>query len=250
MRPARPGRLLALLLAASALPAQAQLWSRVEADGTALVASRPVDERWWPLPGTAAPPGLTAPRGGPAAGPGMQAPRVAGKADRPQALLRWLAVAPEVKVVQPWLREAEQLHGVDADLLKAVIAVESRYQAAAVSPRGAIGLMQITPETGERYAPRAGPAADRPVAERLLDARTNILTGARMLADLTRRYGRVDLALVAWNAGEGTLRRHRLALPPIAETQAHVHLVLEVYWALLQQRLALQATRLQVHAAP
>jgi soluble lytic murein transglycosylase-like protein len=60
--------------------------------------------------------------------------------------------------------------------------------------------------------------------------------GARMLADLSRRYGGVDIALAAWNAGEGKVRRAGGKMPAFEETRAHVHMVLELYWALLQQR--------------
>lgn len=159
--------------------------------------------------------------------------RVPGKSDAIQSMLTWLEFAPEVKSVQPWLREAARLHAVDAELLKAVIAVESGFNAKAVSPRGAIGLMQITPDTADRYATRTESA--QPAAQRLLDARTNIHTGARLLADLLRRHRRIEVALAAWNAGEGAVRRSRGGMPDIDETRAHVHLVLELYWALLQQ---------------
>src|SRR5262249_55949366 len=102
-------------------------------------------------------------------------------------------------------------------------------------PRGAVGLMQLLPDTADRYA--TPEERRQPAAQRMLDARTNIRTGARMLADLTRRYGGIDIALAAWNAGEGTVRRAGGRMPPIAETEAHVHMVLELYWALLQRNL-------------
>jgi len=161
--------------------------------------------------------------------------------------LTWLSFAPEVKRVQPWLREAARLHGVDIELLKAVIAVESGFDPKAVSPRGAIGLMQITPVAADRYGTPA--ERQRAAAERLLDERINVLTGARMLADLTRRFGRIDIALAAWNAGEGTVRKHGGEMPPIPETQAHVHLVLELYWALLQENLERGAQRFNIQQA-
>ena len=166
--------------------------------------------------------------------------RVPGKTDGGATLLTWLDIAPEVKAVQPWVREAAAEHGVDADLLKAIIAVESGYQRNAVSPRGATGLMQITPETASRYAAPAD-------AARLIEPRINIHTGARMLADLMRRFGRIDAALAAWNAGEGAVRRAGNRVPDIDETQAHVHLVLELYWALLQQSQPARAQRLTLH---
>ncbi|MBI3349897.1 MAG: transglycosylase SLT domain-containing protein [Burkholderiales bacterium] len=211
-----------LSFACVALPAHAELWGYVDAAGVAHFAPRQINARYAPVLG----------------GVGMQ--RVPGKTDAGLALLNWLDIAPEVKAVQPWVREAAAQHGVDAELLKAVIAVESGYQRGAVSPRGAMGLMQITPETASRYAT----AAD---AARLIEPRINIHTGARMLADLIRRFGRIDAALAAWNCGEGAVRRAGNRVPDIDETQAHVHLVLELYWALLQQSQPARAQRLTLH---
>lgn len=214
--------LLPLLLLALALPARAELWGFVDAAGVAHFASSQIDPRYAPVLGRQ----------------GTQ--RVPGKTDAGTAMLTWLDIAPEVKAVQPWVREAAEQTGVDAELLKAVIAVESSYQKGAVSPRGAVGLMQITPETASRYA---SPAE----AARLIEPRINIHTGARMLADLIRRFGHIDVALAAWNAGEGAVRRAGGRVPDIEETQAHVHLVLELYWALLQQSQPAHAQRLTLH---
>ncbi len=210
--------------------ARAEVWAFVDGDGVAHVAPQQVDSRYRRVIGD---------------GPGGNGSEtVAGKTDRTEGLLLWLQIAPEVKALSPVLREAAAAHGVDEELLKAVIAVESGFNARAVSPRGAIGLMQITPVTGDRYAT----AAERrtPAAVRLLDPRTNVHTGARMLADLNRRYGGIDVALAAWNAGEGTVRRHGGRLPDIAETRAHVQMVLELYWALLQERQARRATEMKL----
>lgn len=212
---------------------QAEVWAFVDGDGVAHVAPQQVDSRYRRVIGDA--PG----------GNGSQA--VPGKTDRTESLLLWLQIAPEVKAMAPLLREAALAHGVDEELLKAVIAVESGFNPRAVSPRGALGLMQITPVTGDRYAT---PQERRtPAATRLLDPRTNVHTGARMLADLTRRYGGIDVALAAWNAGEGTVRRHGGKLPDIAETRAHVQMVLELYWALLQERQARGAREMKLQPA-
>ncbi|MFG6457781.1 lytic transglycosylase domain-containing protein [Roseateles sp. BYS96W] len=211
--------LLSLVLA---LPARAELWGFVDATGVAHFAPTQLDRRY-----TRVLDGVT-----------MQ--RVPGKTDGGVALLNWLDIAPEVKAVQPWVREAATLYGVDADLLKAIIAVESGYQRNAMSPRGAVGLMQITPETALRYATPAD-------AARLIEPRINIHTGARMLADLMRRFRSIDAALAAWNAGEGAVRRAGNRVPNIEETQAHVQLVLELYWALLQQGQPARAQRLTLH---
>lgn len=213
--------------------AQAEVWAFVDGDGVAHVAPQQVDSRYRRVIGDA--PG----------GNGSEA--VPGKADRTEGLLLWLQIAPEVKALAPLLREASTAHGVDEELLKAVIAVESGFNPRAVSPRGAIGLMQITPVTGDRYAT---PAERRtPAATRLLDPKINVHTGARMLADLTRRYGGIDVALAAWNAGEGTVRRHGGKLPDIAETRGHVQMVLELYWALLQERQARGAREVRLQPA-
>ena len=216
-------------LAATALPAAAApdgLWAWVDGAGIVHVASERVDRRYQPLLGA----------------PHIDA--VPGKTDRAASLVTWLEIAPQVRAVRPWLREAAEVHGVDRLLLKALIAVESGFNAEAVSPRGAIGLMQIMPTTGDHYAT---PEERRtPAPQRLRDPRVNLHTGARMLADLLRRFGRVDLALAAWNAGEGRVRRAGRQLPPIAETEAHVQMVLELYWALLQRDQARRAQGLRV----
>jgi Transglycosylase SLT domain len=200
----------------AAAPAQAELWGYVDGHGMAHFAHHRVDARYSLVLGDT-----------------TRATPVPGKRHDPQRLLTWMEIAPEVKALQPVLREAAAAHGVDADLLKAVIATESGFDGRLVSPKGAIGLMQITPATADRYA---GPGEARvPAAQRLRDARINIHTGARMLADLQRRHGAIEVVLAAWNAGEGNVRRHGGKVPPFAETRAHVHMVLELYWALLQR---------------
>ena len=202
------------------------LWGYVDGAGVAHFAARQIDSRYEQVLRETA------------------GPRVPGKTQGTDGLLTWLEISPDVKALQPVLDEAAQSTGIDEALLKAVITVESNYTAHAVSPRGAVGLMQLTPVTADRY----GTKEERqvPAAERMLDARTNVFTGARMLADLTRRYGGIDIALAAWNAGEGTVRRAGGQMPDIAETEAHVHMVLELYWALLQRELPRHAHGVEV----
>jgi soluble lytic murein transglycosylase-like protein len=233
-----PGLLLAGLLAVAA-DAHAALWGYVDGAGVAHVAPTQLDSRYRLVLGDAAVGNVAA---------SAPAARVPGKTDRTESLLIWLEIAPEVKAQLPLLREAARESGVDVELLKAIITVESGFNAKAVSPRGAIGLMQITPETADRYA--RGAETNRPATERLLEPRTNVRTGARLLADLTRRYGSIDVALAAWNAGEGTVRRAGGKMPPIDETRAHVHLVLELYWALLQNSQTRRATEVRLHPTP
>jgi soluble lytic murein transglycosylase-like protein len=230
-RAAEVARALGIASAAAALlavPARAELWGYVDGRGVAHVAPRPLDARYQPLLGP----------------PASTHGRVPGKAVSAGTLATWLQFAPEARATRALLYDAARRHGVDAALMLALIAVESGFDARAVSPRGALGLMQIMPATADHYATPS--EARRPAAERLLDPRVNVETGARILADLTRRHGRPDLVLAAWNAGGGHVRRHGNAVPPFRETQAHVGLVLELYWALLQQAQARRAQTLVV----
>ena len=208
------------------LCAQAQVWGYVDGAGVAHVAPTQVDSRYHLVLGNSA--------GGET--------RVPGKSDGAGGLLTWLEFAPEVKSLQAILREAAKAHAVDIELLKAIIAVESGFDAKVVSPRGAVGLMQIMPTGATKEARKLE-------AERLLDARHNILTGARMLSQLMRRFGRVDVVLAAWNAGPTAVVKSGGEMPPFPETQAHVHLVLELYWALLQNTMPRRAREIQMHGA-
>ena len=214
-------KLLPATLLLCAFSARAELWGYVDGHAVAHLADRQINGSYSLVMGK------------------TEVGRVLGKTDGSEQLLTWLDIAPEVKALQPLLREAAALHGVDMELLKAVITVESGYKQGAISPRGAIGLMQLTPDAGQRYAQTRNQQA-------LLNPRTNILAGARMLADLIRRFGRIDAALAAWNAGEGAVRRAGGQVPDIDETQAHVQLVLDLYWALLQRSLPAQARHLKI----
>lgn len=229
--PAAPKETVAIAPSTPVVPEAGKpvLWGYVDGAGVAHFASTQVDGRYEQV--------LRETDG----------PRVLGKTQGTAGLLTWLEISPDVKALQPVLDEAAQATGVDEELLKAVITVESNYNPHAVSPRGAVGLMQLTPVTADRY----GTPEERqvPAARRMLDARTNIFTGARMLADLTRRYGGIDIALAAWNAGEGTVRKAGGQMPAIAETEAHVHMVLELYWALLQRKLPRHAHGVEVVSA-
>ncbi len=95
-----------------------------------------------------------------------------------------------------------------------MIAVESGFDPAAVSDKGALGLMQLTPETGARY----GVAGDktRSLREKLLDPPINVSVGTRYLRDLLALFGDdLGLALAAYNAGEDAVRRYQPGLPAV-----------------------------------
>jgi soluble lytic murein transglycosylase-like protein len=117
--------------------------------------------------------------------------------------------------------EAAKEHKLDPALVHAVIAAESNYNPNARSNKGAVGLMQVMPDTGRRYG----------VKEKELKLpEKNIRTGVQYLADLIEMFdGDLKLALAGYNAGENAVLRHGRRIPPFAETQAYVPRVLRVY---------------------
>lgn len=129
------------------------------------------------------------------------------------------ASRPVARVPTPYdglIEEAATQHAVSAELVRAVVKVESNFQPHARSPKGAIGLMQVMPATGRRFG-----AVD------LHDPRTNIQAGTRYLRWLLTRFGDdMTLALAAYNAGEGAVEKHGRQVPPYAETRDYVGKVL------------------------
>lgn len=117
----------------------------------------------------------------------------------------------ERAVLEPIIQEAALLHGVDPDLIKAVIQTESRFDPRASSGAGAKGLMQLMPKTAKAVG-----------IEDPFDPRQNIFGGVKYLSQMMERYkGNTALALAAYNAGPGNVRRHR-GVPPFRETRGYV----------------------------
>jgi soluble lytic murein transglycosylase-like protein len=110
--------------------------------------------------------------------------------------------------------QAAQRHGVSPTLLAAVARQESGFDARAVSPAGAQGLMQLMPATA------AGLGVDNS-----FDPAQAVDGAARLLKDLISEFGRVDLALAAYNAGPGAVKRYG-GIPPYPETRSYVPSVL------------------------
>jgi soluble lytic murein transglycosylase-like protein len=217
---------LALALAASTLatPAHADVWGFVDPKGVAHFASEKLDERYELFF-----------RGGESFDtadglpdkPGTPRP-VAVPTSSATRLIAFFEVAPAYKQVKHHLREASRTHGIDYELLQALIATESGFDAAAVSPKGAVGLMQVMPATAERW----GVSGDRktPVEKKLADPALNIRTGSRYLRYLLDLYpGNLELALAAYNAGEGAVQRAGRRIPNYPETQNYVRTVMQLY---------------------
>jgi soluble lytic murein transglycosylase-like protein len=123
----------------------------------------------------------------------------------------------------PLIEQSSTQQGIDARLVRAVIQVESGYQPRARSPKGAMGLMQLMPQTARQYR-----------AKNPYDPRTNIEAGTRYLRRLLDQF-ELPLALAAYNAGEAAVRRFG-GIPPFPETQAYVARVLSLSGNLVQLR--------------
>ena len=113
-------------------------------------------------------------------------------------------------------QQAATAQGLEVELLGALVWAESRYCADAVSPKGALGLGQLMPGTALELGVDAG------------DPAQNLAGSARYLREQWDRFGSVTLALAAYNAGPGTVRRYG-GVPPYAETRAYVSAVLASY---------------------
>jgi soluble lytic murein transglycosylase len=113
-------------------------------------------------------------------------------------------------------------HDLDPALMAAVIYQESKFDRKAKSPSGAIGLMQLTPETAHGIAVRTGGSAFHTAD--LYDAEINIRYGAWYLHNLFQKYGSEKLVLAAYNAGQGNVDRWRANGQSVqfAETRAYV----------------------------
>jgi soluble lytic murein transglycosylase len=123
---------------------------------------------------------------------------------------------------EPSIRASAKAHDLDPALLASVVYVESRFNPNAHSDAGAIGLMQLLPETAEGIALRTG--GTRFVADDLRDPDLNIRYGAWYLDHLIERYGSVGTALAAYQAGQGNVDRWLASSTGIRfpETRAYV----------------------------
>ncbi|HET9749369.1 MAG TPA: lytic transglycosylase domain-containing protein [Casimicrobiaceae bacterium] len=216
----RAFRILAIAACASPLAAHADLWAYVDAQGRSHLADHRVDERYQLF--FKGPTTLDVPNG-----PGKEraqaidalaGTRLYARATDPAVVRRFSALIET---------NAHENH-VDPALVQAVVAVESGFDAHAVSDKGAIGLMQVLPGTAERYGIAADPR--RSVADKLHDPAVNMRIGTRYLRDLLARFdGDVALALAAYNAGEGAVASHANRIPPYDETRHYVTRVRQFY---------------------
>lgn len=150
-------------------------------------------------------------------GDARYAPLIPDPAEAPAA-----PAAPAAAAPMPYLAligQAAREQRIEAALLQAVAGVESGHDPRAVSGKGAMGLMQLMPETASRYG-----VTDP------YDPAQSLGAGARHLRHLLERYDcDLALALAAYNAGEGAVERHGRRIPPYRETTAYVPRVMQRY---------------------
>lgn len=208
---------MAVLLMGIVPLARADLYGYVDENGVAHLAAKPLDSRYRPIVRA----GVNVDAQAGASGASVS------RKDRSK-IYDALARHPALKRLAPLIERAATRYHLDPALIKAVMAAESGFDPTAVSDKGAVGLMQVLPETGERYGVRAD--ARRTVADKLVDPAINVLTGARYLSDLQAMYpARLELVLAAYNAGERAVEKHDQQIPPYAETRGYVDAVLELY---------------------
>lgn len=176
------------------------------------VAVDPIPEA--PAPVAPAPP---SPRGG---GP---------KSNNAQSVPPEQAFTERMRLLDLRVLEVARRNDIDPLLLHALIHVESRHRTDAVSPAGARGAMQVMPQTAARFGVQT--------TKHLHEPDFNLAAGAAYLKMLQGEFGGdLDLALAAYNAGEGAVRRHGGRIPPYPETQAYVRDVRAMYGRLRAER--------------
>ena len=225
-----------LLITAMALHAgwaRAELWGYIDDQGVSHFAPQKLDDRYQLFF-----------RGGTSLDPAPVDPafRVAQEALLRTPLYRRVVDHPNVRRYAALIERQARASALEPALVKAVIAVESGFEPAAVSPKGALGLMQVLPDTGERY----GLIDDRrsTVAQKLLDPATNVRIGARYLHDLLEMFDHdLTLALAAYDAGEEAVRQAGNRIPPFAETRDYVALVRQFRHSINRRRLRLRHCR-------
>ncbi len=219
--------LFGLLLLISQHAALADVWGYIDERGVAHFSDQKVDDRYELFyKGGESFDTTKTPKGTPEE---TARPVVAPKV--PTKLLTFFDVSPNYKAIKHHIKEASNTYKVDYELLQALIAAESGFDVGAVSPKGAIGLMQLMPDTARRY----GVEGDKKMSleRKLNDPKINVRAGTRYLRDLIAMFpGQLELALASYNAGEGAVQRAGNKIPNYKETQNYVKTVMQLYLGL------------------
>jgi len=174
--------------------ARAEIYSFTDENGVAHFSNVPTDQRYVPLTPSA---------------PSVRKAATTGRQAGPNLNSQYGRIIEEIA----------RTYGLESALIHAVVSVESAYRVTAVSKKGAGGLMQLMPETAQRYG-----VTDR------FDPVQNLHGGARYLTDLLKMFnGDIRLTLAAYNAGENNVIKYGNQIPPFQETRAYVPKVMELY---------------------
>jgi soluble lytic murein transglycosylase-like protein len=211
---------------AAASSAFADIYGYIDEEGIAHFSAEQLDARYQLFMRGDAPVTTSELKQGPAA---QVAPATAGTQTIAKSpLFGYLSQHPNLKKYEPLLDRAAKEFDLEPALLKAVMAAESGFNPNAVSPKGAVGLMQVMPATAQRYGLQ--PDKKKSVAQKLADPWTNIRLGARYLRDLHRMFpAKPHLVLASYNAGEGAVQKYSNTVPPYPETRNYVQLVTQFY---------------------
>jgi soluble lytic murein transglycosylase-like protein len=140
-------------------------------------------------------------------------------------ILIWLMIGPGLEAgsnlraeIDSIVQEVAQKYSLEPSLIHSIIKIESNYDPWAISPKGAMGLMQLMPATAAQYG-----------VKNIFDPRENIEGGVRYLKDLVRLYqGQTDLVLAAYNAGQEAVKRFG-GIPPYPETIKYIEKIKASY---------------------
>ncbi len=127
------------------------------------------------------------------------------------------AVARRADRYEQLIQDIADQYDISANLVKAIVTRESCFDSEALSRAGALGLMQLMPETAQWLKVKDP-----------LNPEENLRAGIRYIASLREQFGSLDLALAAYNAGPGNVRRYQ-GVPPFAETESYVQMVKAFY---------------------
>ena len=239
----KPAYLLPMLLLFSQLNAHADVWGFIDEKGVAHFAAERVDARYELFfkggesfdtqHGLASKNATNGIENGRVTGQSApeSAASLAAKDRANSKIQAYFDVSPSFKAVRHHMRDAAKTYRIDFELLQALIVAESGFDPLAVSPKGAIGLMQLMPDTAKRFGVNADKKSS--VEQKLRDPKTNINAGAKYLRMLINMFpGKLELAIASYNAGEGAVQKYGNKIPPYKETQNYVKTVTQTYLAL------------------
>jgi soluble lytic murein transglycosylase-like protein len=123
------------------------------------------------------------------------------------------------KLYNPIVQRVAEKHRVDPELIHAIIRAESNYDNFALSEKGAMGLMQLMPDTAVQYG-----------VKNVFDAAQNIEGGTKYLKDLMNLFNNQTLLVLAgYNAGQEAVRKYGRTVPPYSETREYIRRVMAKY---------------------